>query len=362
MSEFEDNYNTLDKTLHRLAFNTVKIQKWLAEFESDLYRTQLRSIEVERPVFISGLPRCGTTALLNVLCRAEEFCFHTYQDMPFLFTPIIWSQLSQRFKKKLPWTERAHRDGLKINQSSPEAFEEMLWQAFWPTKYSSSISVWSTNRSEQFDSFFVQHIKKMMLREQKSGECRHQRYISKNNLNIARISYIKSLFPDSIVVVPFREPVQHAYSLYKQHQNFIELHKSNAFARSYMKAIGHYDFGIDFKPINFNLWHDSASSNPNELIFWLEYWQQTYQFVLKHFAQSCIFVDYDYLCKNPQNSFEVLSAALQIQPSNIESQVSGIRSATKHNLNTTMLSESLVLSCSNIHEQLQTISVNHSQR
>ena len=46
------------------------------------------------------------------------------------------------------------------------------------------------------------------------------RYVSKNNANIARIPLIARLFPDAIILVPFRNPMDHAGSLLRTHLLF----------------------------------------------------------------------------------------------------------------------------------------------
>ena len=45
------------------------------------------------------------------------------------------------------------------------------------------------------------------------------RYLSKNNLNYKRIDLINSILPNSIFLIPIREPLQHSYSLLNQHLN-----------------------------------------------------------------------------------------------------------------------------------------------
>ena len=48
--------------------------------------------------------------------------------MPFLFSPNMWGKLRSAFKYQIDEeTERAHRDGIKIDINSPEALEEPIW-------------------------------------------------------------------------------------------------------------------------------------------------------------------------------------------------------------------------------------------
>ena len=59
----------------------------------------------------------------------------TYREMPFLLLPLLWNVISRRFYPPDTMLERAHGDGMTIGNDSVEAFEEILWRAFWPEKY-----------------------------------------------------------------------------------------------------------------------------------------------------------------------------------------------------------------------------------
>ena len=126
--------------------------------------------------------------------------------------------------------ERAHGDGMMISVDSPEAFEEIIWKGFWPSRYlSDRIVPWAEPEFADFERFFRDHMRKIILL--RSGvSSRHFRYISKNNPNISRIGYLKRVFPDSIIVVPFRAPLQHASSMLRQHRNFTKIHEQDPFA------------------------------------------------------------------------------------------------------------------------------------
>lgn len=307
MTDYRDAYGFFDKALHRLAFNTSKIQLSLARQESEQHAQALAALTTNKPVFITALPRAGTTILLDILTKTIEFSYHTYQGMPFIFTPLLWSQFSKHFAKDNRLRSRAHNDGIKINQNSAEAFEEMLWQAFWPQAYSgTSIAQWQTAPNAKFDDFFVEHIKKLHLRDKTKFNKEKQRYISKNNLNFTRLPYIKQLFPDNLVVTPFREPVQHALSMLKQHQNFSLLHQDNAFSRCYMTAIGHFDLGVNLKPVNFNQWVDKTVFKPDSLNFWLEYWIETYRYLFDTDKPHKLFVSFEDLCEKPEKVLRLL--------------------------------------------------------
>ena len=94
----QNSYSRLDRVLHRLAFSTIELQKALADLEDRIYASRFSQIEVDRPVFITSLPRAGTTLLLEIVASLDAFTSHTYRDMPFLITPMLWDSISRPFQ------------------------------------------------------------------------------------------------------------------------------------------------------------------------------------------------------------------------------------------------------------------------
>ncbi|MCJ8269027.1 MAG: sulfotransferase, partial [Psychrosphaera sp.] len=364
MADFADSYTFLDRLLHRFAFKTTKMQLGLADNESEEHRAQLNNIQIDKPVFITSLPRSGTTILLDVLSKTEQFSYHSYQDMPFIFTPLLWSKFSRNFAKSNELTERAHKDGIKINQQSPEAFEEMLFKAFWPKLYDgASLPLWPEQPNAKFDTFFAEHIKKLLFRDGKGRDSPVQgekstRYISKNNLNITRLPYLKKLFPDGILLVPFRDPLQHALSLLRQHQNFTKLHGQSKFAKDYMAAVGHFDFGANLKPVNFSGWFDNTAYQPDSLDFWLEYWVMAYQHIVDNHKSFCHFVCFETLCAEPKNSFITLAEVLAIEPQTLIKSIGVIKVAKTHAVDVAGLNADTVAKAQGLYRDMVGIAVN----
>ncbi len=330
-----NSYSRLDRLLHHIAFRGINAQKSLADIEDRLFEKQLHDIRVESPVFITSLPRAGTTLLLDVLTKIPEFAFHTYRDMPFLLCPLFWQKISQGWRKESVMSERAHGDGMEIGYDSPEAFEEIIWKTFWKNRYQSDrIIPWlKKDRNEEFELFFRNHIRKVVtLRSNQNVPGRRLRYISKNNANVSRLEYIGKLFPDSKIIIPVRNPWDHCASMYRQHLRFLEIHAIDAFGRQYMEWLGHHEFGAVLRPINFQQWlDDDAILNPAKYDFWLNYWLVTYQYVLKVAGSSAIFVDYDKLCLEPKRSLQALSSVLHLtHGGDLLTQASRFRPATSY--------------------------------
>lgn len=279
---YENRYGLLDRWLHRLAFHTGPIQCSVADLEDRIFRRELRQIDVGPPVLITALPRAGTTIFLELLAGLPEFAAHTYRDMPFVLTPMLWSRMSRPFRRADTPRERMHGDGIRISLDSPEALEEVLWKRFWPKRYHGPyLEPWPSCQQPEFSEFFAAHTRKVIALRRVSKPTAH-RYLSKNNLNIARIACLHEAIPNAKVLVMVREPQQHATSLLRQHLRFNDRHTSDPFSRQYMKGIGHFDFGQNLKPVDFDGWYSNGNpGDPTEKKFWLRYWLATYQHVLQ---------------------------------------------------------------------------------
>lgn len=311
---FELNYSSLDRLLHRVAFAGPTVQLAAADMEKTLFQAAYQSARGERPIFITSLPRAGTTLMLEALNQFPSLATHTYRDMPFVMAPIIWSRLSSSFRKPADLKERAHGDGMEVGYDSPEAFEEILWRTFWPEKYSATgIALWTADdRKSEAQTFFVEHMKKIVALR-RPDRLSDGRYISKNNGNVARLEIIGRMFPDAKIVVPLRRPVEHVRSLLHQHRSFLKMHKETPFVRQYMGDIGHYEFGELHRLIAFPgvdaLTRDRDPLKPD---YWLGYWIAAFEYVLKQ-KEKVLVVSYENACRNAKGTLSSLCAHLGIQ-------------------------------------------------
>ena len=326
-NRFVNQYSKTEAILHNMVFRSWSFQVSLSNTESHLFKNKIAGLEIRKPVFITALPRAGTTFLLELCVKTNEFGSHTYRDMPFLLTPILWNRFSKVFKQSTSLQERAHGDGMMINVDSPEAFEEVIWKGFWPSRYKDDrIVPWAEPNYPDFENFLHDHLSKIIFLRGKNTSSQI-RYISKNNLNIARIKYLKQVFPDSIIVVPFRTPLQHASSLLRQHRNFLAIHKEDSFSRKYMEDIGHYDFGNNLRPVDFDNWIYSLQGlDPNTLLFWLQYWISTYRYLLNNTLEQINLLSYDSLCQNPHKGLEWFGNLLELK--NIDSLIENAKTIT----------------------------------
>lgn len=345
------SYSVMDRLLYRIAFNTYTSQVIVAGIENYIFAKKIARCTIDRPVFITALPRAGTTLILECCARMPQFASHRYRDMPFVLTPCLWNRFSGIFRQTLELRERVHGDGLLVNDDSPEMLEEVLWKTFWRQHYRiDRIIPWQTEEHSDFEMFFRNHICKIIILSGKANI----RYLSKNNLNIARIRMLHQYFPDSVIIVPFREPLHHAASLLEQHRNFLRIHTENSFVSEYMKAVGHFDFGQNLCPIDFDGWLDKrASKDATDLTFWLEYWVASYRYLLKN-INIVHFFDYEALCEDPVRGLHILAEVVGIRDTDaLLLNAPKIRSARAWEVDTDAIPTSLLHEAKDIYAGLK---------
>jgi hypothetical protein len=245
--------------------------------------------------------------------------------MPFVMAPILWSRLSSAFRKRAEPRERAHGDGMQFSIESPEAFEEILWRAFWPEKYTDTgIALWGADDiKDEARAFFVEHMKKIIALRQ-PDRMRDGRYISKNNGNIARLDLIARMFPEAKILVPVRNPLEQAVSLLRQHRNFIVMHKNEPFIRRYMADLGHYEFGDLHRPIAFSGIDKLLSNrNPLKIDYWLAYWIAAFEYVLAR-RDKVILISYEATCADGRGALANICAQLEIPEEGMLNTVASI--------------------------------------
>lgn len=218
----------------------------LGNLETRLARGRLATGEIRAPIFITGMARSGTTTLLNALTRTRELGAHQYRDFPFLMAPLLWHRVQGAIATEGEAVERPHKDRILITKSSHDAFEEPLWQGFFPDIHDDRRDqrLGANTSNPRFEKFFHEHIRKI-LHLRGAG-----RYVSKGNYNIGRIEYLGRLFPDARFIVPVRAPLDHVGSLVRQHELFCSYAADDPRIPLYLAATGHFEFGPQRRGIN----------------------------------------------------------------------------------------------------------------
>jgi hypothetical protein len=259
------DYSSLDKFLHRLALGS----RMRAEVMHDLERGAfLKSAPPDhgRHVFVCGLARAGTTILMREIHGSGEFGSLTYADMPFVLAPNFWQRLSANGGKAGGRAERPHGDGIEVDFHSPEALDEVYWRIFSGGDYILADRLVPHAPDEELVAGYRDLMRLVLRRTGKT------RYLSKNNNHLLRLGTLARAFPDSVILIPVRNPLQHARSLLEQHRRFLG---SDPFTRAYMGWLGHHEFGDTHRPF---AWDGAAvAGEPQRLDYWLTQWIAAHQ-------------------------------------------------------------------------------------
>jgi hypothetical protein len=144
-----------------------------------------------------------------------------------------------------------------------------------------------------------------------------QHYLSKNNNNILRLPSLAKALPQAHVIIPFRDPLQHANSLMRQHRNFIGQGQEDPFTQNYMRWLAHHEFGPGHRPFIFDDAEADtlAQYSPNdELAYWLQIWVNVYRHILAHKQDRQILVSYERLCDNTETVWAALCDRINLPP------------------------------------------------
>jgi hypothetical protein len=321
------DYTVFSRAMHRVALGSSLVKEMA--FDIDCLMTRSSSPKTSAPVFISGLARAGTSILLEALHSTGAFATLTYRDMPFVTAPNLWSSITSRHRvKESSKKERAHGDRIYVSYDSPEAFEEVFWLTFTHTSYVKDTHLEIQELDEELLEKYKRFVQNILARQDGSPSLR---YLAKNNNNLMRINAIKSAFPDSSMIVPFRNPADHAKSLHIQHQRFLQRHAADPFSLKYMNWLGHFEFGANFKP--FKVAPEAMpqdNEEPGKFDYWLRYWNSVYAYLMERHASEVIFFDYDRLCETPDVVLGKLEDKLSLKEDSLKPFASSIKCARRH--------------------------------
>ncbi|TNE65676.1 MAG: sulfotransferase [Alphaproteobacteria bacterium] len=283
---------------------------WLGNMETRLMADDLATVAIDRPIYVAGVARAGSTILLELLARHSATASHRYRDFPLVLAPAAWSWFVDRAGRADGTAqERAHKDRIKVTPESPEAFEELVWMRFFPHLHDADRDAVldAAAQNPAFEAFYRDHIRKIL--HLRGG----QRYLAKGNYNATRLRYLRSLFPDARFLIPVRHPVWHVASLMKQHRLFADAGGDDPRIARHLRRSGHFEFGPGRRAINVGegtaaeihaLWQTGAEAEG-----WALYWASVYGLVANQLDQDAALnaatgiVRYEDLCDAPEATF-----------------------------------------------------------
>jgi class 3 adenylate cyclase len=299
------DYGLFSRAFHSLALGSTAIARASFDVDQSLSRGDVARVTGQKHVFVSGLARAGTTVLLRLLYATGAFSTLTYRDMPFVLMPSVWRRLSQRSRRASMLAERAHGDGILVDFDSPEAFEEVFWRTLYADRYLHADHLGTMAPDAEIVESFRKYVASLL------ADTPDKRYLSKNNNNVVRLPAIHVAFPEAVLLIPFRDPMQHAWSLMRQHALFSREQAQDTFIRDYMTWLGHHEFGLGHRPFRFG--GAAGTVRTDSLDYWLGLWREVYGHLEATAPEGAVFLSYEVLCERTGEVWSRLAAIAEIE-------------------------------------------------
>jgi len=212
---FDDrSLSRVDKRLKKILTTRLRIEDALRRWP-DIKRTT-----VTRPLYITGLPRTGTTAMLNLLASdAATRPLQLWEALnPYPLPEAVRLEEDPRYMatKKFCDGVKASGDGFqRIHHFTPETPEEcvhLLNHTFQDVQYGvepllEPYKSWFIGRDLRSSYYYYRDILKM-LQWQRPGK----RWLLKSPCHLWALDILAEIFPDCQIVVMHRNPVDSVIS------------------------------------------------------------------------------------------------------------------------------------------------------
>jgi hypothetical protein len=289
------DYSRLDRFLHYLALEYPFLGELGFDIEKNIFKP---SANGQKALYVTGLARAGTTALMRALYATEQFASLTYDDMPFVLSPNLWGKVSRLNAKQRVMQERAHGDGIQVDFDAPEALEEVFWRFHCGASYIGAHAL--------YPHFVDLEIISQLLIYQ-NLVCKkygRPRYLAKNNNHILRIASLAQQTKGNAYLVVFRNPIAQSRSLLNQHKRFRD---AEDFTKRYMTWLAHHEFGATHRPFQFSE-SSQIDGSPDQFDYWLQRWIDAYAYLLPLLEKrngNVIPISYERLCSEPKYWLEI---------------------------------------------------------
>jgi hypothetical protein len=272
LSREKKNYSDWSILLHQIILDNLNISKSLFLFERKLFKKKLTN-KSEYFVIVSGLARSGTTALTKLLFDAGNFHSLSYANMPFLLGVNLWRKIYNPKNYKLK--ERAHGDKVMHGYGSIEALEEYFFKVFLNNAFIKDKYLVEQEIDKNIYGAYIDYQHLLNFNNDTST------YLAKNNNLILRYKSLRKYNSGFIIILLFRNPIDHAISLLNQHQRFSELQSEDPFVLEYMNWLGHHEFGQNHKPFDLGTLDSYVEYGMTSINYWLKIWIEYYTQILE---------------------------------------------------------------------------------
>lgn len=233
LNELEKKYKVEKKYLkiYRRSKFISAITTALSYFDNLRYKSLSRNMEIQKdPIYILGHWRSGTTLLHNLLCCHKNISYPTTYQTVFANNMFFLSGLIKEVMRFLMPKKRLV-DSVELGVDFPQeedfglgneaGFSFYYWYHF-PKDYERiidenlTLSNQDKEKVEEHKRAYERFVKRAILNV--GGE----QYIAKNPPNMARLSFLLDMFPNSRFVYIERNPYETLLSTYRFHSGFLK--------------------------------------------------------------------------------------------------------------------------------------------
>lgn len=186
----------------------VRIFEW---YEQHVLRVDTDDIEIDRPIFLVGVPRSGTTMLQDILCAHPQVAYFTNAMHMYPTCVCAVEDLRKRFRLDFEG-ERFLQDGIEVGTGTPN--EGHAFFARWLNRdpYAlDSVEVRFEDLSDEQKAAMGRTIRKVLW----SFGGQDKRFFNKNPNALFYLPLMQAAYPDARIIHIVRDARQVANSMLK---------------------------------------------------------------------------------------------------------------------------------------------------
>ncbi len=188
------------------------VTRFLEWYRRHRMQVDLSNIRIDRPVFLFGMPRSGTTLLQDLICGHPDVAYFSH-SMEQCRDHICAAETLRRKLKLDMRGERFIGDSVDVSASSPSD-SSILWAELFGADL--SLRYYRKTRAELDPALVERHLRRM--REALWCHGPEKRFFSKLLSIVPQVETVSELFPDARFIHLVRDPRMAANSLLKLHR------------------------------------------------------------------------------------------------------------------------------------------------
>ncbi len=175
---------------------------------------------IDRPIIVVGLPRSGTTHLLNLLGSDSRLrslpLWESFEPLPNPIEPIRDDGLDPRYARSAEQWEMVYTNSpisAAMHPMDPDHFHEDLELmgpdfASYNYEWMSRVPRWRDNYCSTDQTSHYRYQKDMLkIMQHAAGDARPKRWVNKCPQHLEQLTVLREVYPDAIVVITYRDPV-----------------------------------------------------------------------------------------------------------------------------------------------------------